>query len=81
MTRAIASSKIQRIHDEEKSNHQQQAHFLPLAENRLARRNIPVEPPFIQIRVRKHDIALAIDYVALPILQGSWREMIHELVL
>lgn len=61
-------SEIQRIHHEEKSNHQQQAHLLSHAKYRLPGSNIPVEPAFIQVGVRKHDIALAIDDIALPFL-------------
>jgi hypothetical protein len=35
----------------------------------------------VQIRVRKHNVALAVDYVALPILHAHGEEMIHRLVL
>lgn len=48
----------------------QQTNLLPLAEDRFAGSDIPIEPAFIQIRVRKHDVALAIEYVALPILEA-----------
>lgn len=68
--RTDSAREIQRIHNEEKSNHQQQAHFLSAAENRFARRNVPVEPAFVQVGVRKHDIALAVNDIALPILQA-----------
>ena len=61
--------KIHRIHHDEKDDNQQQTDFLSPAENRFARRNIPVEPAFIQIRVRKHNVALAVEYVPLPLVQ------------
>jgi len=43
---------------------------LSLAEYRLAGRDIPIEPAFIQVRVWKHDIALAVEHVALPFLEA-----------
>ena len=46
----------------------QQADLLSPAEYRLTGSDIPVEPALVQVGVRKHDIPLAIEYVALPFL-------------
>lgn len=48
----------------------QQADLLAAAENCLAGSDVPIESAFIQVSVRKHDIALAVDYVALPFLEA-----------
>jgi hypothetical protein len=63
--RYTCGENYQKIH-----RNDQQTDLLPLAEDRFAGNDIPIEPAFIQIRVRKHDVALAIDDVALPILQA-----------
>ncbi len=55
---------VHKKHDDHETN------FLSPAENRLAGRDIPVKPAFIQVGVRKHDVALAVGHVALPILQA-----------
>ena len=63
--RYTCGENYQKIH-----RNDQQADLLSQAENSLAGSNIPIEPAFIQVGVRKHNVALAIEYVALPILQA-----------
>jgi hypothetical protein len=45
---------------------------LPRRENGLARSDIPVEPALIQVRIRKHNIALPIANILLPFLPIHW---------
>jgi hypothetical protein len=47
-----------------------QTDLLSPTKNRLAGSNIPIESSFIQVRVRKHDVALAVEHVALPLLEA-----------
>ena len=70
MVAAMASAKPKDVMIVTMQHDDRQTYLLSAAENRLARRNVPVEPAFVQIGVRKHDVALAVEYVALPFLEA-----------
>ena len=63
--RYTCGENYQKIH-----RNDQQTDLLPLAEDRFAGNDIPIEPALIQVRVRKHNISLAVEYVALPFLEA-----------
>lgn len=65
-----SSCEIHCIDDDKKTHNQQQTYFLSSSENSLTGSNIPVEPTFIEYRVREHNIALAVQYIALPSLEA-----------
>jgi hypothetical protein len=78
---AITCAKTERHHDGHKQHDGEETNFLSHAENRPAGSDIPEEPAFVQVGVRKHNVSLAVDYVALPILHAHGAEMIQQLVL
>lgn len=71
---AECAGKIRDVNDNEKSDNTQQTDPLSKGIYGFAGSDIPVEPALIQVRIRKHDVPLAVDYVALPLLQAHGRK-------
>jgi len=71
---AQVAGKIRGVNDDEKADDTQKTDLLSKRVNSLAGSNIAVEPAFIEVGVRKHDVALAVDYVALPFLESHGPE-------
>ena len=63
-------SYAEAAHTQQDAGDQQKPNPLCQIELSFVGEYIPIEPPLVQVRVRKHDIPLAIDYVALPFLEA-----------
>jgi hypothetical protein len=70
MIEAIVSAKPHEVMIVTKSTMTRRQTFCPRLKTALPDADIPVKPAFIQVGVRKHDVALAVGHVALPILQA-----------
>jgi hypothetical protein len=60
--------KIHGVHNYKKTDDSEQTDLLSERVNGLAGSDVAVEPALIQVRIRKHDVPLPVDYVALPLL-------------
>jgi len=65
---AECAGKIRDVNNYKKTDDSEQTDLLSERINGFAGSDVAVEPALIQVRVRKHDIPLAVDYVALPLL-------------
>jgi hypothetical protein len=62
--------KIHGVNSHKKHDDSEQTDLLSPAENGLTGSNVPIESALIQVCIRKHDIPLAVDDVAFPILEA-----------